>query len=761
MNTTYLFTTFALGAIASFFLPTQGNFWFWLIAFTANLAAIIWAKHTRSLKIFQAAFLCFCALLGASYAIGRTQWALSQQWQPTLSPVPTPLRVQITELPKQDETNADHTSFIGTAQTADGKTYRLYFNDYAGGAWHVGETWQLNARVRATVGTRNFVGFDREAWALSNQIDGIANISKNNRLLQPENVQNINSVRAKIIAGWQDAAAHYPQGAGLMTALAVADPSGLSHETWAALRPLGLNHLVSISGLHIGMVSMLATGLALVVLYLSRLEIARPRVWALSFGVLVGLFYTALAGFQVPALRSFLMFSVFAVAWIGRKKAKPWRTWWAALAVVLLFQPAAVLATGFWLSFGLVGVLIWACGFRLRPFPRGWAFKLKQAVFAQGALTLASAVMTVFLFGSLPIFSPLVNAVAIPFFSWLLVPLALVASVLPFGSLKMWVAWLGEWTVSVLQFLGGVLPEWYFVHAPTGLMWAAMAGVLLLVLPRGSGLKPLACCGLAAFFLYRVEPVSHGFKMTVFDVGQGLSVLLQTPSQNVLFDTGKPAVGATLLQNLRAKGVWRLDSLIVSHHDNDHDGGFAEINRSLKVDEIWAGQPEFYPQAKYCADGLAWTVDDVRFEFLTPPMGFQAADNDLSCVLRVVSGAQSLLIMGDTGKAGEWKLLQKYGTGLKSDVLVLGHHGSKSATSSVFLDAVAPQIAIASSGFANAFRHPHPNVQAQLAARSVGLYRTDLQGGVQVDFDGSRFQAALATEQKFWWQRKPFLRVPE
>lgn len=415
MNTTYLFATFALGAIASFFLPTQGNFWFWLIAFTANLAAIIWAKHTQPENISGCVFV-FLRVAGRELRDWAHAMGVVAAMAANAFAVPTPLRVQITELPKQDETNADHTSFIGTAQTADGKTYRLYFNDYAGGEWHVGETWQLNARVRATVGARNFVGFDREAWALSNQIDGIANISKNNRLLQPENVQNINSVRAKIIAGWQDAAARYPQGAGLMTALAVADPSGLSRETWAALRPLGLNHLVSISGLHIGMVAMLATGLALVVLYLSRLEIARPRVWALGFGVLVGLFYTALAGFQVPALRSFLMFSVFAVAWIGRKKAKPWRTWWAALAVVLLFQSVAVLAAGFWLSFGLVGVLIWACGFRLRPFPRGWAFKLKQAVFAQGAVTLASAVMTVFLFGSLPIFSPLVNAVAIPFF---------------------------------------------------------------------------------------------------------------------------------------------------------------------------------------------------------------------------------------------------------------------------------------------------------------------------------------------------------
>ena len=219
---------------------------------------------------------------------------------------------------------------------------------------------------RAAVGTRNPVGFDREAWALANQIDGMATLGKE-RIPVPKTppLFNINRLREHIIRTWQTNAAQYPQGTGLMTALAVGNRSGLSPEMWAALRPLGLNHLISISGLHIGMVAVLAGWLCRFLLRFSPVMPARPRVWIGLVSWLAACVYTGLAGWEIPALRSLMMLTVLGAAWMVRGYVGGWQMWWAACTAVLLYQPASVLAAGFWLSFGLVGVLLWALACRL------------------------------------------------------------------------------------------------------------------------------------------------------------------------------------------------------------------------------------------------------------------------------------------------------------------------------------------------------------------------------------------------------------
>ena len=251
-NTLYL-AALCLGIMASFRLPSVGAWQLWAAALLAVSAWAVYGAKRNRLGHFQAAFALACALLGAIYGVARTQMALNHQWTVADSAQSVLLRVQVTGLPERDELG--RTRFVGIGQMDDGRSYRLLFADYAARDWRVGEVWRMKARVKAAIGTRNAVGFDREAWALANGLDGTASLAKE-RFRLPEQASGVwfNRWREDWASRWQDAAARYPQGAGLMRALALGDKSGVSAQTWAAVRPLGLNHLLSISGLHVGMV---------------------------------------------------------------------------------------------------------------------------------------------------------------------------------------------------------------------------------------------------------------------------------------------------------------------------------------------------------------------------------------------------------------------------------------------------------------------------------------------------------------------------
>lgn len=524
---------------------------------------------------------------------------------------------------------------------------------------------------------------------------------------------------------------------------------------WAAFRPLGINHLISISGLHVTMFALLTSLILHNLFRIMGITPRSPRKVITIFSCLAAIIYTLLAGAQVPALRSLLMLLILAWFWWRNAWTDIWRAWWLAMMAVLLFQPMAVLSVGFWLSFGLVGVLMWLLIGRMSHQPSNWRVRYLEAAWGQVAVTLIGGMATVFLFGLLPVFSPLVNALAIPWFSWFLVPLGLLVSFLPFDTPLIWVAMLAQKTMDVLLNLGNWLPEIGFAQKPILLFWLAIISGLLLLLPLGSRIKPLATVAIFAFFMYQPPSVSGSLKVNVVDVGQGLAVLLQTSKQNVLFDTGTPAAEWALLPTLRAFGIKKLDKVVVSHHDNDHDGGLAAIQKTFTIDTLYAGQPEFYADAIDCRNQY-WQQDGALFEMLTLPRSDVANDdNAQSCVLRVSFGKHTLLIMGDIDQQGEAALIKRFSGSLKSDVLILGHHGSRSASSNWFLQQVSPNHAIASSGFANHYRHPHPDVLSRLNARNIIIWRTDLQGRIEFEFNdkGVVFSSLLTP---YWWQRKPF-----
>ncbi|ENS7474374.1 DNA internalization-related competence protein ComEC/Rec2 [Neisseria gonorrhoeae] len=699
-----------VGVAVSFALSVVPHWPFWLAAF-AVLAVLA--------RRFAFAGLMLCVLAGAAYGVFRTEAALSSQWRAeAVSGVP--LTVEVADMPRSD---GRRVQFAAKAVDSGGRTFDLLLSDYKRREWAVGSRWRITARVHPVVGELNLRGLNREAWALSNGIGGVGTVGADRVLLHGGSGWGIAVWRSRISRNWRqaDADGGLSDGIGLMRALSVGEQSALRPELWQAFRPLGLTHLVSISGLHVTMVAVLFAWLA------KRL----------------------LAGFSVPTQRSVLMLAAFAWAW-RRGRLSAWATWWQALAAVLLFDPLAVLGVGTWLSFGLVAALIWACAGRL------YEGKRQTAVRGQWAASVLSLVLLGYLFASLPLVSPLVNAVSIPWFSWVLTPLALLGSVVPFAPLQQAGAFLAEYTLRFLVWLADVSPEFAVAAAPLPLLVLAVCAALLLLLPRGLGLRPWAVLLLAGFVSYRPEAVPENeAAVTVWDAGQGLSVLVRTANRHLLFDTGTVAAAQTgIVPSLNAAGVRRLDKLVLSHHDSDHDGGFQAVGK-IPNGGIYAGQPEFYEGARHCAE-QRWQWDGVDFEFLRPSERKNIDDNGKSCVLRVVAGGAALLVTGDLDTKGEAELVKKYGSNLYSQVLVLGHHGSNTSSSGVFLNAVSPEYAVASSGYANAYKHPTEAVQNRVRAHGIKLLRTDLSGALQFGLGRGGVKAQRLRVYKFYWQKKPF-----
>ncbi len=632
---------------------------------------------------------------------------------------------------------------------------QLSLRDNQGQAWPLGSVWRVRVVLSAPVGRLNPVGFEAGHGAVLQGIDGGGRIVRQQRqwLRQQHDLNSLGeAVRAKAQARVVRLGIGHEQGAALVSALSLGQRQNLTQELWQLFRVTGLNHLVSISGLHVTLVAgFVATGVQQA-LRLWRRPRGNSRLYTGTAGLMAAVAYAAISGFAIPTQRSVLMLAVALLLWQARFYVTVWVVWWSAFCLVLLNHPGAALSIGFWLSFLLVASLLWVSSGRRRLRATRWGPSLLRL---QWTATIASVVPVAYFFGEVPSIGFLVNLIAIPWTTMVLIPLSLLGQLLPFDAVLSWAIMLSELSLRGLA----KLTPWAWTFSVPALPWplwaAAGMGTVLWLLPRGLPIQTMAALCWAIPFAYQPPAPPLGtLRIVVWDIGQGLSLLLQTHRHNMLYDTGPEASGQTVLQNLRALGIGRLDEMILSHNDSDHDAGWRPLYQALQPRRLWAGQPQAYAPtlARHCTAGGAWVVDEVYFEWLTPGVG--EGDNDLSCVLRVIARRQAVLLTGDLAAVGEAYLARSYGTDLFSQVLILGHHGSKTSTTEGFLTQVAPTVAVGSSGFDNRYGHPHAEVVARLQRHNVTLYRTDRQGAIQLDLGDTLVVEPLVTTQR-WWRLKP------
>jgi competence protein ComEC len=652
-----------------------------------------------------------------------------------------------------------------------------------------GERWQLTLRLQRPHGNANPGGFDYEVWLLEQGLRatgyvraGAAQEADNRRIdaFVPSFGAVVERARGFLRARIARALAGKTYAA-VIVALVIGDQRGIGQSDWQVFNRTGIGHLISISGLHITMVAGLA---ALGASALWRrsfftdlqlpLRLPAQKVAALA-GAGTALAYVLLAGFGVPAQRTLYMLTVVALAlWTGRITAVS-NVLCLALGAVVLLDPWAVLWPGFWLSFGAVAIILYAGHGRIGPVSSGLRANLLGAGRTQWAVTAGMVPLSMLLFAQVSLVSPLANAIAIPLVSFVVTPLALAGSLLP-DPLCGWLLVLAHALVAALAALLEALSKWPAAvwQAPAPPWWVfafALAGTLWLLAPRG---WPLRWIGVLAWLplldAAPSAPARGDFRVTAFDVGQGMALLVETAGHRLLYDSGpayspgSDAGSRVILPYLRMRGIRSLDGMVISHADLDHSGGAPALLAELEVGWLASSLGDAHPAVQAalrplrCTAGQRWEWEGVRFTMLHPAaasyLDASLKTNARSCVLRIDDGRHALLLAGDIEAAQEAALVAAAAPALQADVLLAPHHGSGTSSTPSFLQAVSPQIGIFQVGYRNRYRHPKAQVYARYGDLGIARLRTDELGaltlgfGVELQADGYRL-----THPRYWYGR--------
>ena len=777
---------FALGAcLLQQQAALPGAMWLAACLALAAIAGIGFSRRASPAVEAGAMFIGFAAL-GFAWAAALAHLRLSDRLDPELEGRDVVVTGVVGGLPQAFERGV---RFEFDVESPDnGVPRRIVLSSYGGFAAEdfqgvipvrAGERWRFTVRLRRPHGSANPHGFDYEAWLLERGIRATGYVRMPSRRAGDERAQAApERLAARVPQYWlermREAAREkirraLPERpyAGVLIALAIGDQNAIGPEQWQLFARTGVSHLMSISGLHVTMVA----GLFAVLVSWgwrrsANLALALPAQKAAALaGFLAAFAYCLISGYAVPAQRTLYMVGVVALAlWLGRASGAS-RVLAAALFIVLVLDPWAVLSPGFWLSFAAVAVIFFvATGRTAKPH---W---LAQWGKVQWAVTAGLAPLLLVLFQQVSLVSPVANAVAIPLVSFVITPLALAGAALPFD----WPLALGhailEALMAVLDWLAALPSAVWHQHAPVP--WTvplALAGIAWLLLPRGFPARSLgALLMLPLFAASPPGPRDGELWITVLDVGQGLAVLARTEKHALLYDAG-PAFNAfadsgsrVIIPYLRGEGIAALDALVVSHDDRDHSGGAGSVLEAIPVAVLWSSlSPDHALLAAPvwrapCVAGRKWLWDGVSFEFLHPgadaPAGSAVRANNQSCVLRIEARAGSVLLTGDIERAAERELLLRSPLLLPAEALLVPHHGSASSSTPEFVKQVAPRYAIFAAGYRNRFGHPREDVLARYREAGSELLRTDTGGAIQLRFapGTSRVDAERDRARRYW-----------
>ena len=657
-----------------------------------------------------------------------------------------------------------------------------------------GQQWRLWLKLKPPHGFSNPGGFDYESWLFQRGVAATGYVRQPQRAQLLGQPVTLNSLRQRLGERLAAGMAGSPM-TGMLRALTTGDRQQITAAQWQVLTRTGTIHLLAISGLHIGLLYGLFFWLGRRSWsFSSRLCLLRP---AQDIGVVAGLLaalaYAALAGFTIPTQRAMVMLLVIAVAMLARRVTAAMDVLLLALLAVLLMDPLSLLSPGFWLSFVAVAV-IFAVLSRSRDAARGTdqsqqtgaSLWLRHLVLIQFAIMLGLLPLLALFFHQISLIAPLANLLAVPWLSFIVIPLTLLGAAL----LPLWSA-AADFLLSAAGYLLNLL--WPLLQAASQLPAAvrhiaqpapwvlllALLGISLVFVLRqyfGHWRSGWIYAGLILLlpliFIPARTPVPGSFQVDVLDVGQGLAVVVRTAQHSLLFDAGygdvSGAGGGTkfnigervILPYFWHQGVEQLQRVIISHDDADHAGGLLPLWKEMSVASLllrpgsrYAAQ---YPDSRRCQSGQRWRWDGVDFEILHPGVENWRKENNKSCVLRVSNAGGSVLLTGDIEQKAEQLLVERYAGRLQSDLLLAPHHGSRTSSSPAFLAAVKPQQAVFSVGYKNRFNLPSREVVARYTQAGIDQYRSDTDGMVRVIFSATgtapQIQRWRQQRQRFWQQ---------
>ena len=611
----------------------------------------------------------------------------------------------------------------------------------------VGDRWRLTAKLKRIHGVANPGSFNYEAWAFQQGIRATGYVMpQNSNLLLGRSLYShpIDRLRQAWKERVEMVLPSTPTAAWIM-ALVVGERNNIAQDQWAVLRNTGTNHLMAIAGLHIGLMSGWAYA---IVMWLwrrtSRCLLIMPAMQAGALAALtMAVFYSAMAGFSIPTQRALIMMFTLMITILLRRKIVSWHAWSLALIVVLLINPLSVLTESFWLSFGTIALIVYGVSSRLAPTGWWWKWGRTQWVIGVGLIPVSLV-----LFGQCSLASFIANSIAIPWLGLLILPFCFLGSLLVWVSplLAKAVLWVAGQSLNLLWQILRCFSHWSFAvwHQavpPDWMIIAALIGVLLLLLPRGFPGRYLGVLWLLPYVLYQpAVPAKGEVRLTLLDVGQGLSAVVQTQRHVLIYDAG-PRMGSVdagesiVVPFLHASGIKQVNMLVVSHGDNDHSGGAGAILQPFPVRYLRSSVPAMFPYANsaYCLRGVSWRWDGVLFTFLHPTRDGLTLGNDSSCVLAVTVGSHRILLPGDIEKLAEKNLLETTRTELAADIIIAPHHGSKTSAWPLFVTTVAPQYVLYATGYRNRYHFPHASVIQAYQRLGVRQLNTMEAGAIQFD----------------------------
>ncbi|MET0026529.1 MAG: DNA internalization-related competence protein ComEC/Rec2 [Candidatus Thiodiazotropha sp.] len=607
-----------------------------------------------------------------------------------------------------------------------------------------GENWRFKVRLKQPRGLHNPVGYDGEKGMLSQGIGarGYVRAGPENRRLDPPGAHGVITRLRQAIAAGLDEYTGNLRSAALFKALVVGDRRSLSRSDWQVFTRTGTNHLIAISGLHVGIVA--GWSLWLGNRLWRRSEKLCQRLPSIKAGAWLSLIsavsYASLAGFSLPTQRALLMLSVVLGALILGLRISLGRALLWALFLVVLWDPLAPLQAGFWLSFLAVAAIWWSVSGRLHA-GSGW----RQGLRIQWAVSIGLLPVLFLLFGQASLISPIVNLIMVPWFSLVLVPLLLLG--LPLMLLPQlaahWYSGLGYFANQTFWLLDGFAEfSWASLAWPETGVWVwilMLTGVLLWLLPRGLPGRWMGIWFCLPFLATTNQrPDAGEFWLTLLDVGQGLACVVETREHVLLYDIGPGSVGgysaaeAVVVPYLRSLGVARVDRMILSNGDQDHAGGVGALRAAFPGTSMLSGEVDRVPDSDACVSGTQWVWDGVVFRILHPAEGDRFSDsNNRSCVLQIETGEQRVLLPGDIETPAELRLVQRHADKLASQILIAPHHGSAGSSSMALVNVVKPEWVLFSVGYRNPYDFPKAEVVERWRSQGAAVLNTAESGAIR------------------------------
>ena len=636
----------------------------------------------------------------------------------------------------------------------DGKVRLGWYGD--GGDPDAGERWQLAVRLKRPYGMANPGAFDYERWLFQQRIHATGYVREDprNRRLSKGRLSPIASYRIRLLRAF--AVEGDTPGTAFVQALTVGERGAIGTAQWQVLNATGTSHLMAISGLHISLVAGLA-------FWLVRRGwphfgpvtgfLPAPRAAAIA-AITVALLYAMLAGFGIPARRALVMVSVLMLAILSDRYSSFAQVICLAALCTLLLDPLSVLSAGWWLSFQAVIIIAWlATGRHGTP---GWGRRMLLHV----ALAFCMVPVLLLFFQQASLLAPLANVIAVPFVGLLIVPLALLGCVLFAVNETLGMRLLGlaadllELAWPMLEWLAGTgVAAWTRHQPPAWTLLPALAGLALLFMPRGIPGRWAGGVMLLPMLLVRPPAPPPGAAwITLLDVGQGLAAVVRTARHTLVYDTGPrfspdfDTGQAVVIPFLRRQGITWLDTLVVSHGDNDHIGGAESLLAAFPADAVYSSVPDRLPggSALRCRQGQHWQWDGVSFTLLHPEPAGGLGGNNSSCVLLVeTTNGQRLLLPGDIERPAERRLVETQRGRLRAQVLVAPHHGSATSSSPAFIAAVDPDVVIIPAAWLNRYRFPKRDVVERYRAAGARILDTGRRGALSVKLSSSTAQPEI------------------